>query len=133
MLGASPSGGIAAAAFFGGYAAQIESGTQIPVQVIANNTITTQFVSASLRLIVTPQITADKTIIMEVQIEQNEPDFARAIGPGAIPPITTRRAETKLLVIGLPGCARSSIPTWYAVSCTNCSASTVAPSPNFAV
>jgi type IV pilus assembly protein PilQ len=78
--------------------AEMESGTQIPVQVIANNTITTQFVSASLRLIVTPQITADRTIIMDLTVEQNEPDFARAIGPGAVPPITTRRADTKLLV-----------------------------------
>ena len=59
---------------------------------------TTQFVSASLRLIVTPQITADRTIIMDLTVEQNEPDFARAIGPGAVPPITTRRADTKLLV-----------------------------------
>jgi type IV pilus assembly protein PilQ len=79
-------------------AAEIESGTQIPVQVIANNTITTQFVSASLRLIVTPQITADRTIIMKVTVEQNEPDFAQPVGPGGVPPITTRRADTKLLV-----------------------------------
>src|SRR5262249_11900873 len=36
--------------------AQIQSGVQIPVQTIANNTVTVQYVNATLRLEVTPQV-----------------------------------------------------------------------------
>lgn len=76
--------------------AEILQGTQIPVQTIANNTITTTFVNAALRMDVTPQITAEGTVIMEVTVENNRPDFANVVF--GTPPIITERASTTLLV-----------------------------------
>jgi type IV pilus secretin PilQ/predicted competence protein len=76
--------------------AEILQGTQIPVQTIANNTITTTFVNAALRMDVTPQITAEGTVIMEVTVENNRPDFANVVFQ--TPPIITERASTTLLV-----------------------------------
>jgi type IV pilus assembly protein PilQ len=79
--------------------AEILQGTQIPVQTIANNTITTTFVNAALHMSVTPQITAEGTVIMEVTIENNQPDFANPVGAaGGTPPIITEKATTTLLV-----------------------------------
>lgn len=76
--------------------AEILQGTQIPVQTIANNTITTTFVNAALRMAVTPQITAEGTIILEVEVENNSPDFANVVF--GTPPINTQKAQTTLLV-----------------------------------
>jgi type IV pilus assembly protein PilQ len=79
--------------------AEILQGAQIPYQTIANNTITTTFVNAALRMSVTPQITAEGTIIMDIEVENNRPDFSRQIGAaGGTPPINIERATTTLLV-----------------------------------
>jgi type IV pilus assembly protein PilQ len=79
--------------------AEILQGAQIPYQTIANNTITTTFVNAALRMSVTPQITAEGTIIMEIEVENNRPDFSRSVGAaGGTPPINIERATTTLLV-----------------------------------
>lgn len=77
--------------------AEILQGEQVPIQTVANNTITTQLVNAALRMAVTPQITAEGTIIMEVEVENNQPDFAHVTLSGT-PPIITERAQTTLLV-----------------------------------
>ncbi|HKY20051.1 MAG TPA: hypothetical protein VJM31_02430, partial [Vicinamibacterales bacterium] len=77
-------------------AAEITQGVQIPIQTVANNTITVTFQDAALRLNVTPQITAANTVIMQVQLENSSPDFSRAVN--GIPPINTQRALTTILV-----------------------------------
>ncbi len=51
-----------------------QQGTQIPIQTNINNTISTQYVSAVLMLKVTPQITADGTILMIVHLENTQID-----------------------------------------------------------
>lgn len=76
--------------------AEILQGFQIPVQTIANNTIAVTYVKAALRMEVTPQITADGTVILDVQVENNRPDFANATFAGT--PLLTERAETTVLV-----------------------------------
>ena len=76
--------------------AEIRQGYQIPVQTIANNTVTTSFVNATLSLMVTPQITAEETIIMDVTVENNRPDFGNVVF--GTPPIITQRAKTMLLM-----------------------------------
>jgi type IV pilus assembly protein PilQ len=58
--------------------------------------INVEFVSASLKLTVTPQITAEGTIILEITVENNSPDFNNTVGD--VPPINTQRAQTKVLV-----------------------------------
>jgi type IV pilus assembly protein PilQ len=78
--------------------AQMTQGVQIPLQTISNNTVTVTFRDAALTLLVTPQITAAGTVIMNISLENATPDFSRAAGPAAIPPINTQRAVTTLLV-----------------------------------
>ena len=77
--------------------AEMTQGTQIPIQTIANNTVTVTFQDAALTLRVTPQITAAMTVIMEVSVENSVPDFSRAVN--GIPPIDTQRANTTIQVV----------------------------------
>ena len=67
--------------------------------LIVNTTATeinVEYVSASLRMEVTPQITAEGTIILEVLVENNSPDFVNTAG--GIPSIRTQRAQTKVMI-----------------------------------
>ena len=77
-------------------AAEMTQGTQIPIQTVANNTVTVTFKDAALSLKVTPQITAAGTVIMSISLENSQADFTRAVG--GIPPIDTQRANTTVLV-----------------------------------
>jgi type IV pilus assembly protein PilQ len=76
--------------------AEMYQGIQIPLQTVANNTVTVTFKDAALVLRVTPQITAANTVIMRIVVENAAPDFSRAIKD--IPPIDTQRANTQVLV-----------------------------------
>jgi type IV pilus assembly protein PilQ len=76
--------------------ANIIQGRQIPVQTVANFTVTTRYVNAALELKATPQITAEGTIIMAVEITNNAADFANLVN--GIPPITTQSAKTTIMV-----------------------------------
>jgi type IV pilus assembly protein PilQ len=76
--------------------ATIEQGVRIPVVNTTATEINVEFVSASLRLEVTPQITAEGTVILDVIVENNSPDFSNTVGD--VPPINTQRAQTKLEV-----------------------------------
>jgi type IV pilus assembly protein PilQ len=76
--------------------AEITQGIQIPIQTVANNTVTVSFRDAALTLRVTPQITAANTVIMRIAMENSAPDFSRAVN--GIPPIDTQRALTQVLV-----------------------------------
>jgi type IV pilus assembly protein PilQ len=77
-------------------AAEMTQGVQIPIQTVANNTVTVSFKDAALTLKVTPQITAANTVIMQIAVENASPDFSRAVNN--IPPINTQRANTQVLV-----------------------------------
>jgi len=76
--------------------AEITQGIQIPIQTVANNTVTVSFRDAALTLKVTPQITASNTVIMRIQVANESPDFSRQVN--GIPPIDTQRAVTQVLV-----------------------------------
>lgn len=76
--------------------AEIIQGRQIPVQTTANFTVTTRYVNAALELRVTPQITAEGTVIMTVEIQNNAADFSNLVN--GIPPITTQSAKTTIMV-----------------------------------
>jgi type IV pilus assembly protein PilQ len=76
--------------------AEMTQGQEIPIQTVANNTVTVTFKPAALTLRVTPQITASNTVILQVFLENASPDFSRAIN--GIPPINTQRAVTSVLV-----------------------------------
>ncbi len=76
--------------------AEIVQGRQIPVQTVANFTVTTRYVNAALELRATPQITAEGTIIMTIEIQNNAADFANLVN--GIPPITTQSARTTVMI-----------------------------------
>ena len=78
--------------------ASIQSGLQIPVQTIFNDTITVQFINATLRLEVTPQVTAEGTILMDIDISKREPQFAFLVQGSPNAPIATKDARTRLVV-----------------------------------
>jgi type IV pilus assembly protein PilQ len=78
--------------------AEIQSGFQIPYQTRINFTTTIQYVDATLRLSVTPQITESGTVIMEIQVQKNEPATGLNIEGGSGTPLSTRRAQTRLMV-----------------------------------
>jgi type IV pilus assembly protein PilQ len=76
--------------------AEITQGIQIPIQTVANNTVTVTFKDAALTLKVKPQITAANTVIMQIAVENASPDFSRQVNN--IPPIDTQRANTRVQV-----------------------------------
>jgi type IV pilus assembly protein PilQ len=78
--------------------AEITQGVQIPVQTVANETVTVTFKDAALTLKVTPQITAANTVIMQITVENASPGVLVAINDGTIPSIDTQRAITKVQV-----------------------------------
>jgi type IV pilus assembly protein PilQ len=79
-------------------AADIQSGFQIPYQTRINFTTTINYLDATLRLSVTPQITEAGTVIMEISVQKNEPAPGLSIAGAAGTPLTTRQARTKLMV-----------------------------------
>jgi len=74
----------------------IQNGQKIPVQTIQRGTITVRYINAVLELEVTPHITSEKTIIMDLIVDKSEPDFTREVLGNPI--INIRRAETRVLV-----------------------------------
>ena len=77
--------------------ATVKQGTKIPIQTTINNTISVQFIDAVLKLEVTPQITAEGTVFMDVLVENTQIDngIPRVSG---IPALNTQSAETKVTV-----------------------------------
>jgi type IV pilus assembly protein PilQ len=76
-------------------AAEIKQGVQVPFQTTANNTVTTSFIDAALSLKVTPQITADNTVILKITVDNG------SLGPQvgvAGPSINTQFANTTVQV-----------------------------------
>jgi type IV pilus secretin PilQ/predicted competence protein len=78
--------------------AEITQGSQIPIQVVSNNTVTVQFKDAALTLRVTPQITAANTVIMRIFVEKAAPNYSQTSPAQPIPSIDTQRAVTTVLM-----------------------------------
>jgi type IV pilus secretin PilQ/predicted competence protein len=76
--------------------AEIIQGRQIPVQTVANFTTTVRYQNAALELRATPQITAEGTIIMDIDIQNNAADFANLVN--GIPPLIRQSASTTVMV-----------------------------------
>ncbi len=77
--------------------ATVKQGTKIPVQTNINNTISVQFIDAVLRLEVTPQITSDGTVFMEVLVENTQIDQAIPRVQG-IPALDTQAVDAHVLI-----------------------------------
>jgi type IV pilus assembly protein PilQ len=78
--------------------ASIQSGLQIPIQTVANNTVSVQFVNATLRLQVTPHVTAEGTVLMAIDIQKREPLLGLAPQGSTNAPISTKDARTNVIV-----------------------------------
>jgi len=78
----------------------IEQGTEIPFQEAASSgATTTQFKKAVLSLQVTPQITPDGRIIMDLEVTQDSVgEFVPSATGGLVPSIDTRSVVTQVLV-----------------------------------
>src|SRR6202040_2190391 len=77
--------------------AGVKEGTKIPIQTTINNTVSVQYIDAVLKLEVTPQITAEGTVFMDVLVENTQIDNGIPRVQG-IPALDTQSAETKVLV-----------------------------------
>ncbi|MBW2377363.1 MAG: type IV pilus secretin PilQ, partial [Deltaproteobacteria bacterium] len=77
--------------------ASISQGTLIPFSQVSAQGVNTAFQEAKLELNVTPHVTSDGSVAMDVKITRNEPDFGR-VGANGDPTILEREAVTQLLV-----------------------------------
>jgi type IV pilus assembly protein PilQ len=77
--------------------ARIEQGVSIPFQTFEGGDAKLEFIDAVLSLVVTPHITADESIIMEIAVTRNAPDDSVATPTGS-PAIAKNVAETETLV-----------------------------------
>jgi type IV pilus assembly protein PilQ len=78
--------------------AVVKQGVRVPVVTEAqlNGPATTSYVDAFLRLTVTPQITVENTIFLNVDVENTTPDFSRQVANN--PTLITQQATTQVLV-----------------------------------
>ena len=77
--------------------AKILKGTEIPYQESSSSGATSvSFKEASLSLEVTPQITPDNSVIMEVVVTKDEPDYMNRVQD--VPPIKKNEVRAKVLV-----------------------------------
>jgi type IV pilus assembly protein PilQ len=77
--------------------AKILKGSEIPYQEASSSgASTTSFKEAALSLEVTPQITPDNRIVMDVKVTKDAPDFANALN--GVPPINKNEVNAKVLV-----------------------------------
>ncbi len=77
--------------------ATIKQGVEIPYQERSSSGATSvAFKEAVLQLDVTPHITPDDRIMMDLKINKDSPDFSRSVL--GVPPVDTRSVETSVLV-----------------------------------
>ncbi len=80
--------------------ALIKQGSRIPVVTNAQlgGPPTVTYIDAFLRMTVVPQITADNTIFLNVDVENTTPDFSRVTTTQLNPLLNTQQATTQVLV-----------------------------------
>lgn len=79
--------------------AKILKGTEVPYQEASSSGATsTSFKEAALSLEVTPQITPDNRVLMEVKVTKDAPDFSVASNTGGVPAISKNEVNAKVLV-----------------------------------
>jgi type IV pilus assembly protein PilQ len=80
-----------------GQAAYIKQGKEIPYQEASSSgATTTSFKEAVLQTIVTPQITPNNNVIMDIKVQKDEPDWTRSVN--GVPPLDKREVQTKVQV-----------------------------------
>ncbi len=76
---------------------KVQQGVQIPIQTTVNNTVSLQMLPVTLSMTVTPQITSDGTILMDIDVTNStiDPGIPRINGT---PALDTQEATTSVLV-----------------------------------
>ena len=78
--------------------AKILTGAEVPYQEASSSGATsTSFKEAALSLEVTPQITPDNRVIMEVKINKDAPDYTNASRSNGVPAIAKNEVNAKVL------------------------------------
>lgn len=78
--------------------AVIKHGKRVPITTVGKDgNYTTTYIDANLKLTVTPQIAPDGTMMLKVEINKDEPDWAFRDTQGN-PAIDTRQAQTQVMV-----------------------------------
>jgi type IV pilus secretin PilQ/predicted competence protein len=74
----------------------VSQGAQIPLQTVINNTVTTIYVNATLTLGVTPLVSGEGSVFLNIVVQNNSPGL---VIPGTNnPEINTQAATTQVLV-----------------------------------
>ncbi len=80
------------------HAARIGSGRQIPFQTTSDEGTQTDFVDAELSLEVTPHVTSDGNVLLNIKATKNAADFANVASTTNNPTITTNEAISEVIV-----------------------------------
>jgi len=80
--------------------AVIKQGQRIPVVTAAQlgGPPSVTYIDAVLRLTVTPQITADNTVFLDIDVENTTPDFSKVNGSQLNPVLNTAQSTTQVLI-----------------------------------
>ncbi len=78
-------------------AATITQGRSIPISQVSAAGVNTVFVQAATTLSVTPKVTNEGTVMLNISVTRNEPDFGNT-GARGDPSILTKSANTNMLV-----------------------------------
>jgi type IV pilus assembly protein PilQ len=76
---------------------QIEQGVQIPISQVSAQGVNTRYVNATLALRVTPHVTNEGSVLLDVQVQKNEADFVNT-GARGDPTILTKQAQSQMLI-----------------------------------
>ncbi len=77
--------------------AKIEQGLRIPyLKITEEGTVTTEFIEANLNMEVTPHVSNDKMINMQVQVSKDTPDWSHLVQ--GVPSIDKKEATTNVMV-----------------------------------
>jgi type IV pilus assembly protein PilQ len=74
----------------------VKQGQQVPIQTNINNTISVQYIDALLKLEVTPQITSEGTVFLDISVENTQID--KSISVLGNPGLDTQSTQTKVLI-----------------------------------
>ena len=77
--------------------ASIQQGVAIPISVVSAQGVQTVFVDAILDLTVKPHVTNEGTVMLNINIRRNEPDFVNT-GARGDPTILKKEAKTSMLI-----------------------------------
>ena len=77
--------------------AQISQGVSIPIAVVSAQGVNTVFFDANLELRVTPNVTQDGHVVLQIFISKNTPDFSNT-GARGDPSIQRKQAATTMMI-----------------------------------